>query len=537
MQYIVCLIGVDCQLDSPAVVWYSLCMNETVRRARKKASGRWLGNAPRGAMAQGLWEAILINILNVCASCSEMKHYLFSFIKRKQYIVAVGDVIVVLSSLLLSGALARGHMPLIVYTMAAVVVVLCQLIIFHVYELYDLYYLYKVKKWDKVKRTINALSLIILCNLCFLEFVNVYAYNSIKLYNSFLYIVMNCMLIIAWRYVVGEYLLKTWKSICLAVIAPEGIVASLVSEMSNISLISLSSHILFPMDNSKNESQHYQNADPGKVNRIADFLRKRNFDILAFYSSNGFLANDEIEEILRLPPEGKQVYEIFNLYENLTGKVPLRMIDGQWLLTRSEFQNTATRTYGTIKRLLDMVVSALALAFLAPLMLLIGVAVKAGSRGPVFFAQERLGQDLKPFACYKFRTMIDGAEDNSGPVWASHDDPRVTTVGRFLRKSRLDELPQLWNVLKGDMTLVGPRPIRESYARELGLQIPFYRLRFCVRPGLTGWAQVNHDYAGSIEGQFEKFQYELFYVKNISLVLDLFILFKTIKTVIRQRGT
>jgi exopolysaccharide biosynthesis polyprenyl glycosylphosphotransferase len=463
-----------------------------------------------------------------------MKDYLFNFVKRKQYIVATGDVVAVFSSLLLSEALAGGHVPLIVCTLAAMLTSLCQLTIFSVYDLYDLH---AVEKRYNLKHIINVLPITTLCNLCVLQLINVCSRNGMSMYSLLIFATINALIIIAWRYVVGEYIVKTWKNVHLAVIAPERIVRSFIYDLRNIPFISLSLHIPFEMDHSKKESEHCQNADPGKGNRIADFLKKRDFDILTFYSSNGFLTNDEIEEILKLPPDGKRVYEVFNLYENLTGKVPLGMVDGQWLLKRSEFQSTVTGTYGTIKRLQDMVVSSLALAFLAPFMVLIGLAVRAGSRGPVLFAQERLGQNFRPFICHKFRTMIDGAEDKCGPAWASQNDPRITTVGRFLRKSRLDELPQLWNVLKGDMTLVGPRPIRESYARELEAQIPFYRLRFCVKPGLTGWAQVNHDYAGSTEGQFEKFQYELFYVKNISLVLDLFILFKTIKTVISQRGT
>jgi len=466
-----------------------------------------------------------------------MKSYICDLIRRKQYIVAAGDAIAVFGSLLLSAPLTSGHMSLIVYIVVTLVTVFCQLTIFYVYDLYDLYYLYKIAKSNNVKQCIAAISLVMLCNACVLIGISDYIGNSIGIFILCLYIVINVMLIIAWRYVLSKYLLKTWKRIRLTIIAPEGIVQSLSTDLSNISLISLSTCILSSMDDSSKANEPHQNADPGKVNRIADFLKKRDFDMLAFYSANGFLGNSEIEEILRLPPDGKQVYDVFNLYEDLTGKVPLRMVDGQWLLKRSEFQNTVTKTYGTIKRLLDIVVSALMLAFLAPLMVLIVVAVKGGSRGPVFFAQERLGQNFKTFRCYKFRTMIDGAEDKCGPIWACRNDPRVTTVGRFLRKTRLDELPQLWNVLKGDMTLVGPRPIRESYARELEADIPFYRLRFCVKPGLTGWAQVNHDYAGSIEGQLEKFQYELFYIKNMSIVLDLLTLFKTIKTVMRQRGT
>jgi exopolysaccharide biosynthesis polyprenyl glycosylphosphotransferase len=464
-----------------------------------------------------------------------MKSYTWNLIRQKQYIVASGDIVAVLGSLFLCIYLTNNYKSLISYVLVASMTILCQLMIFYLYDLYSVYSLMSVR--IKLKHIVYASLLMIICSLCIVAGINKFNNNNIEAYRLLRYGIISCVFIIVWRYIVGKYLVKTWKPVRLAIIAPEQILQSIHPDLSNIPLLLVSTPILSSMDDRNRADEHYQNANRRKVNRIADFLRERDFDILAFYSANGFLGKSEIQEMLRLPFEGKQIYDLFGLYGSLTGKVPLRMVDGQWLLKQSEFHSTVTKTYGTIKRLLDVVVSALALAFLAPLMVLIGVVVKGGSRGPMFFAQERLGQNLKTFQCYKFRTMIDGAEDKCGPVWASQNDPRITTIGRFLRKSRLDELPQLWNVLKGDMTLVGPRPIRESYARELEEHIPFYRLRFCVKPGLTGWAQVNYDYAGSIGGQFEKFQYELFYTEHMSLVLDLLILFKTIKTVLRQRGT
>ena len=158
------------------------------------------------------------------------------------------------------------------------------------------------------------------------------------------------------------------------------------------------------------------------------------------------------------------------------------------------------------------------------------------SKGDVFFVQERLGIGKKPFKCVKFRTMVEDAEARSGPVWSKGKDPRITRVGHFLRKSRLDELPQFWNVLKGDMSFVGPRPIREYFANKLAEKIPFYGLRFSVKPGLSGWAQVNYDYAGSEEGQLEKFQYELFYIQNMSFFLDLLVIIKTVQKMFRGEG-
>ena len=188
------------------------------------------------------------------------------------------------------------------------------------------------------------------------------------------------------------------------------------------------------------------------------------------------------------------------------------------------------------KRIFDILLSLFFLAVSSPLFLLIAIAIKLDSKGEIFFSQERLGYQSKPFNCIKFRTMVENAEKLSGPVWAGENDTRLTQLGRLLRKSRLDELPQLWNILKGDMSFVGPRPIRKYFADLLSNNIPFYGLRFSIKPGLSGWAQVNHDYAGSEEGQLEKFQYELFYIQNMSFVLDLLTIFKTARKMLRGEG-
>jgi exopolysaccharide biosynthesis polyprenyl glycosylphosphotransferase len=188
------------------------------------------------------------------------------------------------------------------------------------------------------------------------------------------------------------------------------------------------------------------------------------------------------------------------------------------------------------KILIDKLLAFSGLFLSAPIMLLCGLAIRISSRGPVFFKQERLGMNEKPFVLIKFRSMIDNAEKETGPKWAGEDDPRITPVGKFLRKTRLDELPQLFNVLRGEMSVVGPRPIRKHFADILAQEIPNYRLRFAVKPGITGWAQVCGDYAGSHEGQRDKFQYDLYYIQNQSVLFDCLILLKTVKTVILQKG-
>jgi lipopolysaccharide/colanic/teichoic acid biosynthesis glycosyltransferase len=169
-------------------------------------------------------------------------------------------------------------------------------------------------------------------------------------------------------------------------------------------------------------------------------------------------------------------------------------------------------------------------------MLLVGVAIRIASPGPALYHQERVGRDGRLFTVHKFRSMCLDAEAGTGAVWASPDDPRITPLGRVLRRTRLDELPQLWNVIRGDMSFVGPRPERPEFVRRLTEEIPYYGQRHIVRPGLTGWAQVRYTYGASVEDALMKLQYDLYYIKNLSLALDLFILFSTVKTVLLRRG-
>jgi len=171
-----------------------------------------------------------------------------------------------------------------------------------------------------------------------------------------------------------------------------------------------------------------------------------------------------------------------------------------------------------------------------PFLPVIALAIRLTSPGPVLFWQPRVGRNGAIFNCYKFRTMREDAESETGAIWAADDDPRITPVGRFLRRTRLDEVPQLWNVMKGDMGFVGPRPERPEFVENLVREIPYYHLRHIIRPGVTGWAQVNYHYGASVEESKEKLRYDLYYVRNISLSLDLLIIFQTIKIVLFGRG-
>jgi exopolysaccharide biosynthesis polyprenyl glycosylphosphotransferase len=190
------------------------------------------------------------------------------------------------------------------------------------------------------------------------------------------------------------------------------------------------------------------------------------------------------------------------------------------------------------KRAFDIVASVAGLILATPLMVLTAVLLKIESpRDPILYHQVRVGLNGQPFTIHKFRSMRSDAEAKTGPVWSAGDgDPRITAVGRFMRKTRLDEIPQLWNVLLGDMSLIGPRPERPAFVEQLTKQIPFYGQRHVVKPGVTGWAQVRYTYGASVEDAIEKMQYDLYYVKHMSLRFDLLIALETVKTVVLRRG-
>lgn len=241
-----------------------------------------------------------------------------------------------------------------------------------------------------------------------------------------------------------------------------------------------------------------------------------------------------LDLLLSLKSRGMIVQDGTDVYEAVTGKVPIESLRLGWLLFSPGF--CVSRFLLLYKRFASIVISILGLILSLPLLLLVVLFIKLTSRGSVFYRQKRVGRNGVEFYCYKVRTMRPDAEADSGPTWAGDDDPRITPVGRFLRKSRIDEIPQLWNVLKGDMHLVGPRPERPEFVQWLEQEVPHYQLRHNVRPGITGWAQIRYRYGSSVEDAKEKLRYDLFYVKNMSPGLDALILFQTIKIILLGRG-
>jgi sugar transferase (PEP-CTERM system associated) len=266
---------------------------------------------------------------------------------------------------------------------------------------------------------------------------------------------------------------------------------------------------------------------------LMDQIRKHEVEriIVALENRRGTMP---VRELLELRLSGVKIEDATAIMEKLSGKIEVDELYPSWLIFSEGFR--LSPTFILVRRLLSLVLSFICLVVVSPLLPLISLLIKLTSPGPVLYRQKRVGRNGSVFTCYKFRTMRADAEADIGPTWAGDDDPRVTRVGRWLRLTRLDEVPQLWNVLRGDMGFVGPRPERPEFVAWLNREIPYYHLRHIIRPGITGWAQIRYQYGASLEQSKEKLKYDLYYIKRLSLSLDLMIVLESLKIILLGRG-
>ncbi len=272
----------------------------------------------------------------------------------------------------------------------------------------------------------------------------------------------------------------------------------------------------------------------GRVDDLAEIVRRERVSQVVMSEQ---VRQDQAElqhVLLNCKLHGVKIVDAPSFLEPMTGKLMLEYLDMNWLIYADGFLRPPV--YVAIKRLMDIVLSVIGIILSLPLFPVIALLIKLDSPGPIFFTQTRVGQWGKNFVLYKFRTMNDDAERETGAVWAQKNDLRVRPIGRFLRKYRFDEIPQLFNVLKGDMSFVGPRPERPEFVEELDRQIPFYAKRHFIKPGITGWAQIKYAYGASVKDAYEKMQYDLYYFKHMSLLEDLMIIMKTFRVVIFGKG-
>ena len=306
-------------------------------------------------------------------------------------------------------------------------------------------------------------------------------------------------------------------------------------------------HQLLQMAHSPYEAVGFLDDDPQKMGRMIDALpvRGKTSQLEEIGKETGasttFLAITKerpkglIKTILDARLEGMTIKDMPAVFEDITGTVPVEHIRDDWLVFTEGF-NLVTKPYvQKVKRLVDFGISGFLVLLSLPIMFLTILAIRIDSPGPIFFNQQRVGKGGKPFTAWKFRSMKQGAEKN-GAQWASKEDPRTTRVGRIIRILRIDELPQIYNVFLGDMSLIGPRPERPEFVRQLEEEIPYYGIRHSVSPGITGWAQVNYHYGASVEDSLRKLEYDIFYIKNMSLLLDAKIVLKTVGVVLFGQG-
>jgi len=283
------------------------------------------------------------------------------------------------------------------------------------------------------------------------------------------------------------------------------------------------------------DADHQPNQVPrlGTIAELASVIAHQRPDriVVGMLERRGALP---VQELLDLRFSGVHIEDAGNTYETVFGRVSTRELRPSQLIFSAELGPRPSMV--TMQSVYSWIIGIVAAVFALPVMLTVAFLVKLSSPGPVLFRQKRVGMNGEPFVLYKFRSMYKDAEAQTGAVWAVKDDPRITPVGRWLRRLRLDELPQLFNVIRGEMSIVGPRPERPEFVSVLQERVPYYQQRLCVKPGVTGWAQINHKYGDTVEDAIAKLEYDLYYIKNLAPSLDAYIVFSTLKTVLLGRG-
>ncbi|UJS16854.1 MAG: sugar transferase [Candidatus Jettenia sp.] len=462
--------------------------------------------------------------------------YLFSPSSKKKVFLLLGDILIVLITFYITVFIKikifepfNFKLILPKFNWWAFTLISLSPIIFYIFELYN------KSRWENNTKLLLYISFAVLITSSIVAFLSyIFVFNMVIGRAILLfYSIFSILLLFAWRKLfVNVFSKSEYIKEKVLLIGDGAIVNDIDSIVKTYKIIPYDLKII--RNYSENPGTDCVN-DSISTQSLSDMVVNNKFNtIVVACSLNDF-------PLLRkwlfdMKFSGIAIYDALYFYEALSAKIPIGSIKDSWFLFHNQGKKFNPFLYSRIKRIMDILFSLCGIIILSPLMLLISLAIKLSSKGPIFFRQERLGQNEKPFTILKFRTMIDNAEKATGPKWSDKNDPRVTKVGRPLRKCRFDELPQLFNILKGEMSFIGTRPIRKYFAEKLAKDIPYYRLRFIIKPGLTGWAQVQGRYFDNNEEQKEKLEYDLFYIQNQSLFFDLFIVLKTVSTVLFWKG-
>lgn len=449
---------------------------------------------------------------------------------RQRWLLLLGDIALILAATFLSPIIRFGHIfPIFdVHTGASTFTFLFYIILLYIFDLYHTGQEFVLR--DKALRMSAALAIAGILSAFFFYSLPQWKYGR----GIFL-----IQMVLVWTF------LSCWRwlysSIYSHTIEKENILI-LGAGHCGKTLITLLEHQASPYrvvgflddDPAKQRQVIASPAVLGTIDQLSDIAAKEkvNTAVLAITQER---SHELMRRLLRFRFKGLTILDMPEVYERLTRRVPVGHIQDGWLTFASGFDLLSKDYIQKIKRLIDFGVSSLLLLITFPIMAFTALAIWLDSPGPVFYRQERIGKGNNIFTLWKFRSMNVNAEAN-GAVWAKKADSRVTRVGKWIRILRIDEIPQLFNVCKGEMSLIGPRPERPEFVQELKTKIPYYEIRHSVRPGITGWAQVNYHYGSSVEDALIKLEYEIYYIKNMSILLDIKILLKTIGVVLFGQG-
>ena len=447
--------------------------------------------------------------------------------------LSCGDVLFLALAFQMAWLVRTGHRASFLLSSFEVIALIMYLIAFYIFDLYTM----QKKQTDRMAFFLRMGMAVAIVNI---PLMSIFYLFNIRPYGAGLLFLSACF---AWLFTYGWRLLfHTWlvphKTVRIAILgsgAGRPFLYSLLAGHANFYVAALLNGDAGQKDNAVTPGVPLLNDLNTMTSKdIISFLKEHSIDMIILAASAP-LSSEAYRRLSEIKMAGIDVQELPYFCEKFFGKIPVYHVNDSWFIAEPIWGVRKIAYNEKAKVLADKVMSLFLLLLALPIIICVSLLIKMDSKGPVIYMQKRVGKEGKIFNLYKFRSMRVDAEAN-GAVWAKENDSRVTRVGRYIRKCRIDEIPQLWNVLKGDMSLVGPRPERPEFEEELIREIPYFFVRHGVSPGITGWAQVNYPYGASIKDTVEKLQYDIYYIKNLSPFLDLLILGKTVRIVLFGRG-
>jgi len=442
------------------------------------------------------------------------------FRKLKQILLISGDILLLYFSLWLTLLIRYGQIPSktlwFSHLISFSIIFLFWLIVFYLNDLYNLNFLKNTTSF--FSNLFRSLIINLILAVVFFYFLSPQFTPKRIL---FLNLIIFTLLFTFWRFIFNQFLVGVGPQENLLIIKSKEETQELIKKIIKLPALGFNLKAVINLE----KTNHYNLED------LKNLIKKEKITTVVLDNPQKY--PEIIITLYQFLSQGVKFFDLASFSEKFISEIPVSVTEEIWFL--ENLRDLEKRFYEIFKRFLDiflaLILGLISLIFY-PLIIL---TIKLFSPGPIFYRQKRVGRLGKEFTIIKFRTMIPGAEKN-GPKWAEENDERVTKIGRFLRNTRLDELPQLFNILKGEMSFVGPRPERPEFVKDLTKKIPHYHLRHLIRPGLTGWAQINYPYGASVKDALKKLQYDLFYLKNRSFILDLKIILKTINLILQARG-